>query len=249
MPAPCELLEWDSDFFGKRIARVVRRVADAEAVAEILAWREREAIDCLYLLVQASDDTAIRLAETMGFHLVDLRVTLSLDLVAGERATAPQPTIRPVQNSDWPALLSLARSLHHDTRFFVDGHFSRERCETLYAIWLEQCGSAPCSQVWVAEQEGQPAGYIACQATAAGEGRISLLGVAPSRHRQGLGSALVRTGLDWCAGVGLRTVSVVTQGRNIRALRLYQRYGFSTSSLEFWYHLWRPARPPAGTQP
>jgi ribosomal protein S18 acetylase RimI-like enzyme len=33
-------------------------------------------------------------------------------------------------------------------------------------------------------------------------------------------------------------VSVVTQGRNVAAQRLYQRAGFVTASTQLWYHRW-----------
>jgi hypothetical protein len=37
---------------------------------------------------------------------------------------------------------------------------------------------------------------------------------------------------------GAATVSVVTQGRNVRAQRIYQQFGMRTRSLELWYHRW-----------
>jgi ribosomal protein S18 acetylase RimI-like enzyme len=33
-------------------------------------------------------------------------------------------------------------------------------------------------------------------------------------------------------------VNVVTQGRNVRAQRLYQKSGFATDSVMLWYHKW-----------
>jgi hypothetical protein len=33
-------------------------------------------------------------------------------------------------------------------------------------------------------------------------------------------------------------VNVVTQGRNSKAQRLYERCGFLTRSVQLWYHRW-----------
>jgi RimJ/RimL family protein N-acetyltransferase len=44
--------------------------------------------------------------------------------------------------------------------------------------------------------------------------------------------------MSWFAGQDIKTVHVVTQGRNTRAQRLYQRCGFVTRSMELWYHRW-----------
>ncbi len=34
-------------------------------------------IDCVYLLISASDDPSIRIAESKGYHLTDIRITLA----------------------------------------------------------------------------------------------------------------------------------------------------------------------------
>ena len=36
----------------------------------------------------------------------------------------------------------------------------------------------------------------------------------------------------------IKKLYVVTQGRNIRAQRLYQKNGFIIKSSEIWYHKW-----------
>jgi dTDP-4-amino-4,6-dideoxy-D-galactose acyltransferase len=54
----------------------------------------------------------------------------------------------------------------------------------------------------------------------------------------GVGRALVVNAIRWFSGQGVDSVSVVTQGRNVRAQRLYQRCGFTTRSVELWFHRW-----------
>jgi ribosomal protein S18 acetylase RimI-like enzyme len=39
-------------------------------------------------------------------------------------------------------------------------------------------------------------------------------------------------------------VEVVTQGRNVRAIRFYQRAGFTVSDVGLWYHWWIAAMRP-----
>ena len=34
-------------------------------------------------------------------------------------------------------------------------------------------------------------------------------------------------------------LEVVTQGSNARALRAYERAGFTTQQVAYWYHAWR----------
>jgi len=44
--------------------------------------------------------------------------------------------------------------------------------------------------------------------------------------------------MNWFADQNASNITVVTQGRNVAAQRLYQRLGFVTRSLELTYHKW-----------
>jgi hypothetical protein len=46
--------------------------------------------------------------------------------------------------------------------------------------------------------------------------------------------------LSWAAREDAKRAVVITQGRNVRAQRLYQRSGFVTASSQLWYHRWFP---------
>jgi ribosomal protein S18 acetylase RimI-like enzyme len=95
--------------------------------------------------------------------------------------------------------------------------------------------------VLVAEKEGAPAGYCTCDLRDGG-GSIGLLAVDPRWRRERFGTALVQSALDFFRASGAARTTVVTQGHNIASQRLYQRAGFVTSSIQLWYHRWRPDR-------
>lgn len=87
--------------------------------------------------------------------------------------------------------------------------------------------------------EGTIAGYVTCHLPPNSDsGSIGLIAVSPTHQGQGLGKALITAATDWFASRGVRRVSVVTQGRNVPAQRLYARCGFIPSRLELYYHLW-----------
>lgn len=272
MSVICELLAWDSAFFGRRIARLHGGRLDPEAWAEAHAWSREQAIDCLYFLADPVDPITAPLAEQAGFRLVDLRVTLDGEpgpapavpaggtprLVAprgGRRAraapAAPPARIRPAETGDVPALRRIAAVSHRDSRFYYDPHFERARCDELYATWIEKSCQGEAAAVLVAEVEGRAAGYITCllepaAGSAAGLcGRIGLFAVAAAAQGRGVGSLLIDEALAWLAARGAGRVSVVTQGRNQRAQRIYQKSGLLTRSVELWYHRWFLASPAA----
>jgi GNAT superfamily N-acetyltransferase len=53
-----------------------------------------------------------------------------------------------------------------------------------------------------------------------------------------VGSRLIQAALYWFAEKGVNSVSVVTEGGNARAIRLYEHSGFRADSFDIWYHFW-----------
>jgi len=245
--AACEYLEWDSRHFGLRIARVRSSMPAAHDPSAIADWRRAEAIDCLYYLVPLAQSDGIRLAEDLGFRLIDVRITLERP---ADGALGPgSPVTRPYRRDDLPRLVHLARTLHEDSRFFVDTSFPQSGSRALFETWMRRACSEPSYQVLVADAEGAPAGYVVCQRHSDGIGQIQLVGVDQSARRRGLGRALVDEAVAYFARHGLERVRVVTQGRNLAALRLYESRGFLTLAQEVWYHWWAGTPAPADGTP
>jgi ribosomal protein S18 acetylase RimI-like enzyme len=234
---PCEALPWDTAWFGFRVARVRARRLDAARARAAVDWCAAHGIACLYFL--GSDDPGTRHAALRaGFAPVDIRVTLERDLRLPLGRGSTRALVRPATPGDMPALRSLARRSHRDSRFFRDAGFPRERAAGLYERWLDRAYADPHGGVLTAPSSGPTAGYVALGRRARMTGRIELLGVAASRQRRGIGSALVLGALRWFRQRGFASVEVVTQAHNVAAQRLYQRHGFRTSSMAWWYHRW-----------
>jgi ribosomal protein S18 acetylase RimI-like enzyme len=237
--APCKFLDWDSRFFGHRIARVERNRLDEASMAEALDWCREHRIDCLYFLCAPDDDRSVRLAEAEGFHLVDVRLELSRRLDAPPDAF--DDVVRSFQPTDFDALLQIASEAYRDTRFWYDGRFTREQAASLYREWIAKSCRDDEKQVLVFVEDGQVKGFVTCSFEAASIGRIGLFAVASEARGAGVGRALVGAALAHCYSDGGREIRVVTQARNIGAQRLYQACGFRTLSMHLWYHKWSSA--------
>jgi dTDP-4-amino-4,6-dideoxy-D-galactose acyltransferase len=252
---PCELLQWDSDFFGLKIARLLGSNLNPALADEVDIWCQRQGVDCLYARLRPDDPKNGRTVLGYGYRLVDVRVTLEREIDRGldnnlDALGAPRAcVVRPAQPRDLPALQRTARARHRDTRFFFDGNFPPERCEDLYERWITASFRGEAQAVWVAqadeiqaenmEHNGECIGYITCHLDGPEKpGRIGLFAVDATFTGRGVGRALVRAATSWFALQGLTRVSVVTQGRNVGALRLYERCGFCTAAVELFYHKW-----------
>lgn len=235
---PFEVLAWDSEFFGQPIARVAGTALSLDELRTTVQLAGAAGVRCLYYLVDGAVMTASAAAQLAGFSLVDLRITLAGRCVSPrDRTTASG--VRLAAPADLARLREIASQSHRDTRFYSDGHFPREKCDELYATWIErslQDGLA--DAVLTSEHAGAPAGYVTCSKLADGSGSIGLMAVANEARGRRFGQRLMAGALDWFSERGVESVSVVTQGRNAAAQRLYQRFGFLTRDVKLWYHLW-----------
>lgn len=230
---PAEILDWDTAFFGFRIARVAGGVLTPESAGEIDAWCARQDVQCLYLLCRAEDTSTIRTAEDHGYHLVDIRMTMRWQ-PSGEPVEGAG-VARPARPEDLPALEAISRECYHDTRFYNDPGFPRPLVTRLYETWIRRSVEGWADAVLVAENHVGPCGYITCHRQG---WRIGLVGVSSRSRGEGLGRGLVARALAWFQTQRAPEVLVSTQGRNAAALRLYQRAGFVLEAIELWYHKW-----------
>jgi ribosomal protein S18 acetylase RimI-like enzyme len=237
---PCRFLEWDSKFFGLRIANVMRRSLDAGAMDEAIAWCREQRIECLYYLSEAEDSAALRLARDRGFRFVDVRVTYRMPVdPARKEPRAPEgAAIRLVEPRDLSSMKKLASRSHTLSRFWTDGGFSRDACAELYALWFEKSAQGDADSVWIAELGGRAVGYYTCHLRPNSVGEIGLVGIDPEAKGHGLGRALSERAIAWFREKGCKELSVVTQGSNVAAQGLYQSVGFRTSAVQYWHHLW-----------
>lgn len=237
------LLEWDSIHFGVRVGRLLPVGVDRESFKDALTWAHSQSIDCMYLLVDSNDAATVRLAAEFGWRMVDMRVTLGRKLSTAAESHAP---MRRANAGDLPYLKQLAMQSHRDSRFYRDGNFRATACDELFAIWIERSVQDPnfAGAVFVPELDGnEPAGYITC-AIKQNVGDIGLIAIDPKARRSGVGTRLLAQAAKWFSEQGAERVSVVTQGCNIPALRMYERYGFTIESIQLWFHWWSSPRKP-----
>ena len=231
-----EFLAWDTEFFGQRIARITATRLTPPELDEVLRWCEVEQIDCLYFLADPAPNT-ITLAERTGFHLVDVRILLQKNIAAGDSFQSHDSELRQCCDADIPLLRQLAASSYQDTRFYNDSRFPSDRCDEFYATWIEKACHGYEDVVLVSVDGNSPTGFITGK-VADKHGTIGLVGVAAAAQGQGIGKRLLSAAMHWFSSSGAETVSVVTQGSNVAAQRLYQSAGFRTHSMHLWYHRW-----------
>lgn len=238
----CQFLEWDTDFFGYRIASTTQNTLTPELVKEIDKWCLENRIDCLYFLAGSDDAMTVRLAEENNYRQVDVRQVYEIN------TTDPIPDVTPpdgytieiATDADTNDMLHMIDNSFQQTRFYYDLHFTEEQANNLYRKWLiRSIEDDFADKVLVLKEQGKAHAFITCTIKADTKtGIIGLLGVAAESRRQNLGSTSVFAALSYFQQENMEKVQIVTQARNIPANRLYQKCGFRTTAVHLWYHKW-----------
>ena len=166
-------------------------------------------------------------------------VLWDLELAPGAPAAAPDwpegVTTRPIRFAD--DRLAFVRLFNaafadHATPLQMDEGRTEEPQQDL--PWKEE-------DLLVAEQGGELIGFSATEPRRRADGAVDphaeiwTIGVRPDRQGAGLGRQLLRWGVAHLRELGVETVELSVNGRNPRALGLYESEGFvRTSTRERW---------------
>jgi GNAT superfamily N-acetyltransferase len=85
-------------------------------------------------------------------------------------------------------------------------------------------------QVWVAEAEGEPVGFVAATLHPdSGMGEIYMIAVDPGAQGRGIGEALTGVATDWLRQSGMRVAMIETGGDpgHAPARRVYEKAGYT----------------------
>ena len=217
-----KVMSWDTEFFGIRVGRAVH----LDGLGE---WAVENTVGLMCLLVDANRPAEIQEAERIGYRTMDIRVTLTM------KACHRLSWVRLARAEDTSKLMAIAREAFHLTRFYADPSLDDTRCDDLYAEWTRSLCAGAASVVLVSELEGQPVGYVTVNLDGT-ESEIGLIAVAADWRGQHIGSTLVNGAIDWAYVHGAKHMSVVTQGRNVGALRTFEGCGFRVSNTQVWLH-------------
>ena len=224
-------LQWDSDFFGLRIAKAV--VASEEDIVAL--YRQAELLRNHYELIYIFSEPSLKMPFENA-RLVDRKAVFSLST---PKHFEVNPAIECWDKSvASDALISLALVSGKYSRFKLDDSFPAGSYERLYTRWIEQSvNKAMATEVFCYIVDDAPRGLLTLDFRD-GQGIIGLVAVDEEYQHRGIGKALIGHAVSYVhehQGVGL---SVATQMDNEPACRLYSGCGFLLDSVTKIWHWW-----------
>lgn len=239
----CQLLEWDTNFFGFKVARIVLPQLSEEYLEESVNSLQKEKIRLAYWSVDKPlPPNMERSVKVLGGHLVDERTAFHADSVGFKPSPDMSSSLVRAYDScsSTVDIETLATQVGAYSRYSIDPNMPKGKSIELYVTWLSKSLSKEIAEeVLVICCGHEVVGLVTLgKGAMPGTGRIGLLVVHPEHRRQGHGVALVKASQAWFFDRGYSLVRVVTQGRNTPACDLYKKCGFFVSSIEYVYHFW-----------
>ncbi len=170
------------------------------------------------------------LAAATGLRaLRTLLVLTTVDRDVPEPRAADGVTIRPFQDADADGVIAVnarAFATHPEQGAMDRADFDRRRAEP----WFDPAG------LFVAERDGDVVGFHWTKVED-GVGEVYVVGVDPSAHGGGLGTALTAVGLRHLWAQGVNAIDLYVEGDNDPALAVYRRLGFTEKARDVLYGL------------
>jgi len=226
-----EILDWDSGFFGYKVARARTGLSTAD-IPLLLQELDTAKVKLAYYF---SDDQII-FPDNNSFEvkLVDKKLTYLKQVQSFETCEF----ISTYHSEDIPEeLLNLSLESGHCSRFNKDENIGKQKFEALYSTWITAAVARQIAdEVLVYSKDGSIQGFITI-GQKNGRADIGLIAVGQAYRGKGIGKALMHAAEAYCFP-RLSQIQVVTQGVNTAARALYERGGYTIESEIFTYHIW-----------
>lgn len=222
-------LNWDSNFFGLNIGKLVLSDED-----EFLKPDIERLLD--YDLVYIFANHGYKMPD-VGANLVDCKVIYRKSIVCSVESNSNViifPENKPSQD-----LYALALQSGEYSRFRLDDKMPAGSYEKLYRRWIEQSVSKiMANDVLCYYYNGKIVGMVTV-VVKDNVGSIGLVAVDSSCRGLGIGSALLESVDSYLFGKGVYVVEVATQLDNTKACSWYEKNGYVVDSMTDIYHWWR----------
>jgi ribosomal protein S18 acetylase RimI-like enzyme len=131
-----------------------------------------------------------------------------------------------------PVFASLERAM--DPEVFRDFYPDWRQCQKKA---VEDACAQKDASVWVAEEEGEVAGFAVVFLRSATFGEIYMIAVEPDFQRRGIATALTDVAINWMRGQGITVAMVETGGDpgHAPARRAYEKSGFRLLSVARYF--------------
>ncbi|MDR2836327.1 MAG: GNAT family N-acetyltransferase [Bacteroidales bacterium] len=234
-----EYLSWDSDFFNKKIGKILYDIQNENILKELLAKAKTENYDLLYIFAPENLFIENDILKTFSGKLIDRKVLYSQHIDSKKKEEETQEIISTYSETDLTKELEeLAYLSGQYSRFLLDKNFDSNDFYKLYKTWItKSLTKEMADKVFVIKEKEKIVG-MATLKYEENFGDIGLIAVSETVQEKGYGKKLINACISDLSNNGIYQIEVPTQLDNLSACRFYEKCGFEIKTITNIYHFW-----------
>jgi dTDP-4-amino-4,6-dideoxy-D-galactose acyltransferase len=223
-------VEWDTDFFGYPVGRY-----DFNSKKDIFVDEEFITDSSPFSLIYIFSNTQIN---SNLITLVDQKLTFKKKVDLSKKIVSNPVFFNPTIHSKLD-LLNLVYLSGNHSRFKTDVNFKNAEFQKLYELWINKSlQNDTYSQIIVKFINGKLAGFVSFSFKDF-DAKIELIAVDECFQGKGIGAELLSQVEEIARDKMCENLFVETQGLNLLAIRLYEKYNFTCINKTYIYHFWK----------
>ena len=203
-----------------------------------IADAEAHGVHFLSTRLPEGNIASLHVVEAAGFRIIESFLTFRRK-TAGEIPfdRGSDFHIRVAQPDEMETVASIAHRAFQSFRLRIDPQIPESRARHSRREWVRNGFKGRAEAIYVAETENHLVRFVLLRSKTDTEkmGEIELIAVEPEFHSRGIGKALVARAVRYYQGK-TSEIQVGTQAKNLRAIQLYTRMGFSIVCSELSFH-------------
>lgn len=233
-----EILEWDSSFFGYKIAKIIAKNISVEKLTALIRQAEMEGVKLLYLFTDPADEISVNTANVTGAKLVDQKVTFHKKIDDSEVSILDDHIELYEKEIPSGQLVNLSMQSGLYSRYKTDPGFKNNEFEKLYLAWIENSVNKKIADyTFVYIENGKELGFVTLKVKDT-LGQIGLIAVDEGSRGKAIGKKLISAVIQKLGQKKISDLEVATQTDNVDACNFYKKTGFNVSRTENIYHIW-----------
>lgn len=241
------VLDWDSVFFKKPVAKIVIAKNEIVNAAALLNTCRQRLFKLVYLFVDGYNHTAVTELSKLAGLPVNTKIVFTTTAIKLENFKClPVDTVvimeaRSKQKNLESDLLKLAVEAGAFSRFKKDKKIDAGLFLKMYSLWIsniikDKKNTRILTAVTTAANQKEVSGFLAYKSTGSNF-KIEFIAIDKKWQGKGIGKALVKTMMQQAAEKNIHYINVETQEENIEACAFYTACGFTIAEAIKIFHV------------
>ena len=221
-------LQWDSDFFKKKIGEVTVHKEENVNLTE----------DYNLIVVKQTSDFDV---DVNGFDLSFKETKVNFIKELDDQDLPDSEIIKDTDDSEKGTdfFKELAYESGKKSRFLLDEKFGETKFKELYDMWvINSLNKKFALKTFYIEEDGKAIAFVTLQKYDS-LGKIGLIATHPDFQGKGFGKKLLQKAENYCIKNGIIHLEIPTQKENIQACSFYKKQGYDIKDETIIKHYWK----------